>query len=317
MLYGKGEHTYELLDGWAKLPEGFSLLDVAGLSIDSEDRVYVFSRSAHPIMVFDREGNLLSSWGEGLFIRPHGICVGPEGSVYCADDFSHKVTKFAPGGKLLMTLGNGQPSDTGFERFKITSDDKGWNARVGTVKRSGPPFNGPTGVALSASGEIYVSDGTGNARIHKFAPDGTLLFSWGEPGRAPSQFRDPHCVRVDKRERLWVVDRQNYRIQIFNHEGAWIGVRNDVDKRPMDLWIDDEETVYVAEQDRRISIFTSDGELLARWGTEGERKATDLFTNPATIAVDSHGDLYIGETAMSRFGIDRGPRAVQKFARQA
>jgi DNA-binding beta-propeller fold protein YncE len=314
--YGAGGYTYELVDGWAKLPEGFSFLDVAGLFVDSQDRVYVFSRSDHPVAVFDREGNLLTWWGEGFFKRCHNLCAGPDGCVYCADDGNHTVSKFTFEGKLLMTLGNkDQPSDTGYSRLKVTDDDKGWRARVGTVTRSGPPFNAPTGVALSASGEIYVSDGEGNARIHKFAPDGTLLFSWGEPGRAPGQFRTPHSVRVDKQEHLWVVDRQNYRIQIFNHEGAWIGVRNDVSKHPNDVWVDD-EAMYVAEQDRRISIFTIDGKLLTRFGNEGERKATDLFWQTSAIAVDSHGDIYAGDTPMAKFGIDRGPRVLQKFARK-
>lgn len=315
MLYGTGKYTYELVDGWAKYPEGFSFFDVGGLSIDSQDRVYVLSRSAHPVMVFDREGNLLTSWGEGLFKRAHGICVGPDGSIYCTDCGNHTVSKFTPEGKLLLTLGNkDQPSETGY--MKQPDPDES----VATIRRSGPPFNSPTGVALSSSGEIYVSDGYGNARVHKFSPDGTLLLSWGEPGDAPGQFRWPHSVFVDKWERVWVVDRRNDRIQIFNAKGEflsqWTGLRY-----PTGIFIDGEETVYVSEIGRQVNMFTIDGKLLVRWGmsrlvtSQGQDKKTALFLAPHTIAVDSRGDLYVGEVSMTEFGVDRGPRTVQKFAR--
>jgi len=314
MLYGTGKYTYELVDGWAKCPEGFSFFDVCGLSIGSQDRVYVLSRSAHPVMVFDREGNLLTWWGEGLFKRAHGSCVGPGGSVYCTDDGHHTVSKFTPEGKLLMELGNkDQPSDTGF----VHTPGLSLTACLHTIKQGGPPFNSPTGVALSSSGEIYVSDGYGNARVHKFAPDGTLLFSWGEPGDAPGQFRLPHSIWVDKQERVWVCDRENNRIQIFNAQGEFLNQWTDL-SRPTDIFIDNEETVYVSGliSRRGVSIFTIDGKLLARWGSQQEEdKETALFIAPHAIAVDSQGDLYVGEVSGTA-GVDRGPRTVQKFTRR-
>ena len=316
MSYGRGKYTYELVDGWAKCPEGWSFIDACGLSVDSQDRVYVFNRGAHPVMVFDCEGNLLTSWGEGLFKTPHGICVGPDGSVYCTDCGNHTVSKFTPEGKLLLVLGNkGQPSETGFMEHPDPDD------MVASIRRSGPPFNRPTGVALSSSGEIYVSDGYGNARVHKFSPDGTLLLSWGEPGDAPGHFRWPHSVLVDKRERVWVVDRMNDRIQIFNAKGEFLSQWTSL-SYPTGIFIDDEETVYVSEIGRQVNIFTNDGKRLTRWGMtrlvtrQGQDKKTALFLAPHTIAVDSRGDLYVGEVSMAEFGVDRGPRTVQKFARR-
>ncbi len=313
MSYGKGKYTYELVDGWAKCPEGFSFFDVCGLSIDSQDRVYVLSRSAHPVMVFDREGNLLTSWGEGFFKRAHGTCVGPDGAVYCTDDKDHTVRKFTPEGNLLQVLGSkDQPSDTGYVQQPRLAES------LATIRRGGPPFNRPTGVALSSSGEIYVSDGYGNARVHKFTPDGTLLFSWGEPGNALGQFRLPHFIWVDKQERVWVVDRENNRIQIFNAQGEFLSQWTDL-SRPTDIFIDDEETVYVSELSPRrgVSIFTIDGKLLARWSSQQEEdKETALFLAPHAIAVDSRGDLYVGEVSVTYARIDRGPRTVQKFARR-
>jgi DNA-binding beta-propeller fold protein YncE len=312
MLYGTGKYTYELVDGWAKCPEGWSFIDVCGLSIDSQDRVYVFNRGAHPVMVFDREGNLLTWWGEGLFKFAHGICLGPDGSVYCTDADNHTVRKFTPEGKLLMTLGNeGQPSDTGYVRDWL---DFFWS--LTTITKGGPPFNRPTGVALSSSGEIYISDGYGNARVHKFTPDGTLLLSWGEPGHAPNQFRLPHSIWVDRQERVWVPDRENSRIQIFNAQGEFLSQWEDL-FRPTDVFIDDEGIVYVTELCMRMSLFTLNGELLTRWGTEAQQDVeTALFVAPHAIAVDSRGDIYVGEVSMALIGVDRGPRTVQKFARK-
>ncbi len=330
MLHGTGKYTYELVDGWAKCPEGCSFSDVVGLSIDSQDRVYVVNRGAHRVTVFDREGNLLTSWREGLFKSAHGIHIGPDDSIYFTDIEEHTVSKFTPEGKLLMVLGNkDQPSDSGYVPTPGI-------VMIGEVKRGGPPFNGPTDVALSPSGEIYVSDGYGNARIHKFSPDGTLLLSWGEPGDAPGQFRLPHSLCVDKRERVWVTDQENNRIQIFDARGEllkqWIDLQG-----PNHVFIDDEETVYVSEVPlghvsvpSRVSIFTIDGKLLARLGMKNKYgdapgqfrlphsrwKETDLFVCTHTIAMDSHGDLYVGEVSMTYAKIDRGPRTVQKLARR-
>jgi len=311
MPYGAGKYTYELVDGWAKLPEGWSFLDVGGISIDSEDKLYILNRSDHPIMVFDREGNLLNSWGEGFFNRAHGSCIGPDGSLWCTDDRNHIVAKFTPEGKLLMTMGTkGQPSDTGYIR---TFDF--WES-LGRITRGAPPFNRPTGVAVTPSGEIYITDGYGNAKVHKFTPDGTLLFSWGEPGGGPGQFRLPHNIWIDKQARVWITDRENSRIQIFNSRGEFITQWTDV-IRPTGVFIDNEETVYVSELCLRVSIFTIDGKLLVRWGNEGKDKETALFLAPHAIAVDSRGDLYVGEVSMTGAGVDKGSRTVQKFARIA
>jgi sugar lactone lactonase YvrE len=311
MIYGSGKYTYELADGWAKLPEGWNFKDVCGIAIDSQDRVFVLNRSDHPVMVFDRDGNLLKSWAEGLFSRPHGSCIGPDGSIYCADDRNHTVTKFSPEGELLMTLGTkDKPSDTGYREVPDLFE------RISTIERGGPPFNRPTGVALSSSGEIYVSDGYANACVHKFSPDGKLITSWGGPGPAPRQFRLPHSIWVDKRNRVWVVDRENSRLQLFNASGEFLTQWTDL-IRPTDLHIDDEEIVHVSELCKRVSIFTMDGKLLARWGNAGHDVDNPLFAAPHAIAVDSRGDLYVGDVAMTQAKLDRGSRTIQKFTRRS
>jgi hypothetical protein len=153
---------YEADDCWARLPAGWSWPEVAAVATDSKDRVFVFNRGDHPVIIFDRDGSFRGSWGEGLFVRAHGLHIAPDDSVWCTDDSGHTVRKFTPEGTLLLTLGEcGKPSDTG-----ATSVD------FRTILRAGPPFHYPTNVAIAPCGDVYVSDGYGNARIHRFSADG-------------------------------------------------------------------------------------------------------------------------------------------------
>ncbi len=309
MRYGSGKYTYELVDPWAKLPEGESFVDVCGISIDPEDRVYVFNRSKRPMIVFDRDGNEIYSWGENLFKRPHGSCMTPDGHIYLTDDYSHVVYKFSKEGDLLETIGNvDQPSDTG-HRWGLDIFE-----RISSIKRAAGPFNMPTGVALSSTGDIFVSDGYGNARVHRFSPDGKLLLSWGEPGSGKSQFRLPHNIWIDRADRIWIADRENSRVQIFDTEGKFLDQWTDL-IRPTHVYMDKDETVYISELCRRISIFTIDGKLLARWGNENHSLDAPLLVGPHVICVDSQGSLYVGEVAKAFGKVDRGARVIQKFAR--
>ncbi|MFC1937956.1 peptidyl-alpha-hydroxyglycine alpha-amidating lyase family protein [Chloroflexota bacterium] len=323
MLYGEGKYTYEVVEGWAKHPEGWEFQDILDLGIDSKDRVYVLSRGAHPLQIYDPDGNLLDTWDE---VRGHGCTVGPDDCFYLArGPFNpadpHTVSKYSHEGKLLMTLGSGQPSDTGFR--KIGTMD----VSCRTIVRAGTPFCFPTGMAASASGNIYVSDGYGNCRIHKFSPDGKLLLSWGEPGYWPGQFRIPHGIWVDRQEQVYVADRENNRVQVFDAQGKflseWPGLL-----RPAKIFIDDEDVVYVAEYHARMSIFNTDGELLARWGSgwrgfeNDEEQKARLFGLNHGVVVDSKGDLYVGDISWLNLKIDgkpvdRGPKILQKFIRRS
>ncbi len=311
MTYGKGKFQYELVDNWAKLPAGESFFDVGGVCTDPQGRVYVLSRSAYPISVFNRDGSLVTRWGQGHFARAHGSCIGPDGAIWCTDDRNHTVSKFTPEGKLLKTLGTkDQPSDTGYREGGDLFE------RIASITHGGGPFNRPTGVAIAPSGELYISDGYANARIHRFSADGgALISSWGEPGPGPSQFRLPHNLTVDRFNRVWVADRENHRVQIFREDGKFLNQWTDL-FRPTDVRIDAEDIVYVSELCMRVSIFTIDGQPLARWGNEQHAADNRLFMAPHVIAVDPWGDLYVGEVAMTHAKVDRGARTVQKFARK-
>lgn len=300
---------YEAIDRWAKLPAGWRWTEVAAVATDSRDRVFVFNRGEHPLIVFDSDGSFITSWGEGVFARPHGITIGPDDAVYCTDDLDHTVRKFTPDGTLLMTLGtSGIPSDTG-----ATSID------FRTIRHAGAPFYFPTNVALSATGEIYVTDGYGNARVHKFSPDGQLLCSWGEPGTGPGQFRVPHGIAVDRHGTVFVADRENSRIQLFSADGAFLAERTDI-ARPCQIIFDDAGNMFVAElgyrsgmwpgtsppfpdaTGGRVSVFDPHGKLLARWGGGDNPTAPGDFFAPHDICIDSRGDLYVAEVVMSAGG---------------
>src|SRR5262249_34409985 len=152
------------------------------------------------------------------FVRPHGIWIGPDDSVYLTDDNGHAVRKFTIEGKLLLTLEPcGRPSDTGVRDMDYR-----------TIRCGAGPFNLPTNLATSPRGELYVTDGYGNARVHKFSPDGKLLRSWGEPGTGPGQFNLPHGIGIDSQGRVFVADRENSRLQLFSPDGDFLEEWTDV-----------------------------------------------------------------------------------------
>jgi DNA-binding beta-propeller fold protein YncE len=335
---GRAALNYRPLPGWGELPPGWSFVEAVGVATDSRDRVYVFNRGEHPVIVFDADGRFLHSWGEGQFVRPHGIWIGPDDMVYLTDDNGHAVRKFTPDGKLVLTLEPcGRPSDTGVE---------GNDYR--TIRRGAGPFNLPTNLALGRGGEMYVTDGYGNARVHKFSPEGKLLRSWGEPGTGPGQFNLPHGVGVDSGGRVFVADRENSRVQIFSPDGDFLEEWTDV-LRPCEVFLDRDDRAFVAELGRfaglfpfmqrdpqatggRVSVFDRGGKLLARlggqWRPWGEGSAApqppprtplgDFFA-PHDIWVDSQGSIYVGEVTMSAGGnkglVSLDCPSLQKFVR--
>lgn len=307
MQYGSGDHIYKLVDGWANLPADESFLDIGRVCVDKNEDILVLNRSGRPVMVFDTTGERLSFWGEEYFSdRPHGMGLDSDGNIYCTDDGNHTVRKFSPDGDHLMTLGTeNEPSDTGYRHGPDLFE------RIASITNGAGPFNCPTGVTVTDSGEIFVADGYGNARVHKFSAEGELLQSWGEPGPNPGEFRLPHSIHSDSENRIWVTDRENSRIQIFEPNGEFITEWTDL-IRPTDLCIDD-GIVFVSELCRRLSVFTIDGEVLTRWGNEQHAEDDPLFVAPHTVAVDSHGNLYVGEVSYTHANTDRGPRTIQKF----
>ena len=271
MAGSQGGLEYKVVKRWGQGAGGRVFGGVTpAVATDSRDRVYIARRDPPAILVYDSDGNFLTAWGEDLFKNPHSVWFNGQDQMYVADVDDHTVRRLDTEGRVLQTLG--------------TPD---------AVGAPGQPFNRPTWAVEAPWGDIYVADGYGQFRVHRFSADGTLLQSWGEEGTGPGQFALPHGLRVDSRGRVLVLDRENRRMQIFDAEGTYIGEWPDLDG-PNDLYIDSDDKVYMAEGNYRISVFDLDGELLARWGEQGE--APGQFANgPHGLWLDSQGDLYVAE----------------------
>jgi DNA-binding beta-propeller fold protein YncE len=279
-IVGSGAYTYEVHDDWAKLPEGW-VMPAAAVTVDSQDRVYCFNRSPeHPVVVFDRDGSYLSSWGAGVFAFPHTIRVDEHDNLWIVDRDHGQMFYFTRTGTLLRTIGTkGYRSDTGATEVSSSAYTK--------VTHGGGPFNLPTDIAVAPSGEMFITDGYGNARVHKFAADGTHLFSWGEPGDGPGQFRLPHGVWIDRRGRVLVCDRENDRVQVFDQEGKFMHEWPAKLIGPAVFYVDAADVVYIPEHNGGlVSVLTLDGERLAQWGDASFRSCHGIWG-------DSRGDLYV------------------------
>ncbi len=309
---GTGQFRYEALGEWERLPEGMTLVECAGVAVDGDDRVYLLTRNIdNPVVVLDPDGGFVRSFGEGVFTaRPHAISVGPDGFLYFADDGAHTITKWTREGELVLTIGTpGQPS----------------------APFSGEPFNRPTDAAVSAhDGAIFVSDGYGNARIHRYSAAGELETSWGEPGIDPGQFLVPHNLAIDEQDRLYVADRESHRVQVFDREGALLAIWNNI-HRPCGLTVGADGLVYIGELNgfalmqgalgigHRVSIYSREGELHARLGDPEEGEEAGRFIAPHGMAVDSRGDIYVAEVSSTIRGRHLDPprelRSIKKLRR--
>ncbi len=307
---GSGQFEYEAAAGWENLPPGIGWREVAGVITDADDNVYAFSRGDHPMVVFDKDGNFIKSWGEGLFTRAHGISLGPDDTLYCTDDGDHTVRQCTLDGEVLMTIG-------------VPNEPAGLF--------SGEPFNRCTHVATDpANGDLFISDGYGNSRVHKYSADGEHIMSWGSPGTDPGQFNISHNIATDRDGYVYVCDRENHRIQVFDRDGKiediWANVH-----RPCAIYIDEDQRVYVGELGwgmsvnrympnigPRVSIMTTSGKVLERlgngWGLE-----TGQFISPHGIAVDSRKSIYVAEVAHTNISHTETPpddvRAFQKLVK--
>ncbi len=285
-IVGSGKYTYRVNEEWQRPPAGLEIRACA-VSVDSQDRVYCFNRNPeYPIVIFDRDGNFLSSWGAGLFTFPHAIRIVRENGqdvVWLCDEHHQQFQKFTTDGKLLQTIGEkGARSDTGVPADDLSS--QAWRK----VTHGGGPFNLPTDIAFAPDGSMFMTDGYGNARVHKFSPDAKYQFSWGEPGTAPGQFNLPHGVWIDRRGRVLVADRENDRVQVFDQNGKLLSVWSTELIGPAFFYVDDDDVVYIPEHNGgMISILTLDGERLARWGDGPVNRSCH------GIWVDSRSDLYV------------------------
>jgi DNA-binding beta-propeller fold protein YncE len=279
MKVGSNGYTYELVEDFAKLPAGESFGLISRLTTDSKGNLYVFQRKDPPVLVFDSAGKFLRSWGNGQFKRPHGFRIVDD-LVYLTDQTDNVAMVYTLDGKLVKQLGTrGQHSDTGCED---------WH---NLPARAAGPFNHPTEMMPGPSGDLYVTDGYRNTRVHRFSKDGELIQSWGEPGKSgPGEFHLPHSIVISPDGNLYVSDRANSRVQIFTPDGKFIGQWTGMGG-PNDMARDENGIFYLLEQATAtskpsVSVRDARGAVLSRWE----------MPHAHGMGIDSSGNIYVGRT---------------------
>jgi DNA-binding beta-propeller fold protein YncE len=258
---------YKEIAEWGRLPEGQHWAEVAGMAVSDSGTVYALHRADPPIVELDTSGTILRTWGEKLFVKPHGVRVDREGFLWmtdyqAADGRGAQVFKYTQSGRLVMTLGRpggGQGVDE---------------------------FSGPADVAVAANGDIFVADGHGSNRILKFTAQGRFIKAWGGKGSGPGEFSIAHCVVFDSRGRLFVCDPLNHRIQIFDQDGRFLDQWTQFES-PSGLFITADDTLYAVDNCcSKATLIGSaqSGSVRYRLETPGE-----------AVAVGRDGAIYIGE----------------------
>jgi streptogramin lyase len=301
-------NPYRTVENWAKLPEGRTWGSTSAIDIGPDGSIWVAERcSANtcagstlpPILRFDPTGKLLKSFGEGLFVFPHGIFVDKGGNVWITDaqgkdGKGHQVIKFNPEGKVLLTLG-----------------------KAGVAGDGPDTFNQPSDVVVAANGDIFVADGHGgnsNARIVKLTKDGRFIKAWGKKGTPPGEFDTPHALALDSKGRLFVGDRANNRIQIFDQDGKFIAEWAQFG-RPSGIFIDKHDMIYVADSEsnatnhagwkRGIRIGSAKDGSVTAFIPDTEPDPDHHPTSAAEgVAADAGGTVY---------GAEVGPKDLKKY----
>ena len=260
---------YKPVANWPQLPEKLTLGPVSAVATDAEDRVYVFHRGPKPVLIFDRDGKFLRSWGDEHVKMAHGLRIDQGGNIWITDIGNHQVMKFDADGKLLLSLGKkGQPG---------TGPDQ---------------FDRPTDIAFGKDGDFYVSDGYGNSRVLKFSKDGKLIKQWGKKGTGEGEFNLPHTIVVDANGRVIVGDRENNRVQVFDVDGKFLEQWKE-SGAPYGLFLT-KDRVFVADGVANwVRVLDHTGKSLGRWGEKGT--APGQFQLPHMLCVDSKGSVYVTE----------------------
>jgi DNA-binding beta-propeller fold protein YncE len=276
---------HKLVTDWAKLPAGWNFGEVPGVAVDGQDNVWVFHRGKNAVIQFDKSGKVLKHWSDVPVISAHGIKIGPDGAVWLVDVGGHAVMKFNQDGRLQMVIAN--------------------SGRTPGNNESRYAFNRPAGLGFKPDGSVYVADGYGNSRVIEFTAAGEFVRQWGKPGSGPGEFNLVHDVTMDKRGRVYVGDRTNARIQVFDQQGMllekWEGIG-----QPWGLvYSAAEDALYMCDgENNRLVKLSMDGRVVGQLGKFG--KAPGRFDYPHYLAVDSEGSIYVAEIKNWR---------VQKFSR--
>ena len=296
----ENRNQYELENDWPHLPDSFLLGDVTGIDVDTSGNVFIFHRAAREWKVFmpsdpinertilelDKQtGKIINSWGDSIFLMPHGLTVDFNNNIWVTDLGLHQVFKFTHDGQLLMTLGE-----------------------AGVSGSDSLHFNKPTSVAVTANGSIYIADGYGNSRIMKFSPQGKFLFQWGTQGKNEGQFQIPHDLTLDKKGNVYVADRENKRIQVFDSTGKFIQSITDTsfgkiysvetDTAHNVLLATDYVSTLMETKGSDIIVFDSANVIQSRFGKSGGYEGPVCRYH--NVTVDKEGNIYVGDILDNR-----------------
>ena len=268
---------YAPVAGWAELPKDVAFVGVNGIDVDSFGRVYAAGGDENAILVFAPDGKFLRAWGKGTIKEKHQLRIF-NNKVYVADTGLHQMYEFDLNGKLLRSFGTRGKAGLGENEF-----------------------NQPTDIAFGPKGDMFITDGYGNSRVVRLAPDGSFRLTWGKKGDKPGEFVYPHNIVIDKAGLVYVADRGNNRVQIFTPEGRFLRQWTNVGK-PFGLLLTDDGTMFVSDGNpdgpHRILAMDLDGKLLGQFGSTG--KGPGQFDVPHSVAIDAEKNLYVAEVNNKR-----------------
>ncbi len=308
-------NLYRTVENWAKLPNGRTWGQVISVRIDRDGKsIWVAERCGGtscaksdlaPILKFDSSGNLVKSIAAGMIVRPHGLFIDKRGNVWATDGDGeagkgHRVFEFNPDGKVLMTLG-----------------------KAGVAGDGPDTFNRPSNVLVAPNGDIFVADGHGpgsNARIVKFSADGKFIKAWGKQGSEPGEFNNPHSLAMDSKGRLYVADRGNNRVQIFDQDGNFLDQWRQFG-RPSGVFIDKRDLLYVADSESNNSRNPGFHRGI-RIGSVRDGKVTAFIPDPVLVPAEgldpTNGTAAEGvaaDDAGNVYGAEVGPRSLKKYVK--
>jgi sugar lactone lactonase YvrE len=268
-----GAAGYRPVPDWARLPDGMRWGQVTAAAADGDGNLFVFRRAQPPILRLNAQGEFTRGFGEGVIAAAHGLRIDPHGFLWAADVRGHTVYKMDRDGNVLMTLGKKGVSGSGVDTF-----------------------NGPTDVLVTTTGDVFVTDGQFNSRVVHFAADGGFVKAWGTSGSGPGQFKVPHAIAIDSGGRLFIADRDNGRIAIFDQQGRvldeWTAFG-----QPSGLFIDASDRLYVAAIGERSGLITGS----ARTGQVDGFIAIPAkeLNGPHLVTVDARGQVYVADLLAS------------------
>ena len=282
--------NYAVVPDSFSLPAGMTFGGTSGVAINSKGHIFVLHRGPNPLMEFDANGKFVRALGDGLFDRPHGLRIDAQDNIWTTDVRSHVVYKFSPEGRILLVLG--------------VRDTAGEMHSYGHLRL----FNEPNDMAFGSQGEIFVvqGHGRGEPKVVKFDKDGNFIKAWGKKGTGPGEFDIAHSIAIDAQGLVYVADRNNQRIQVFDADGKYLR-ESKHPGTPCGLFIDPNQNLWLAHGHAgRLIKLDLNGNVLGSTGSQG--KGPGQFGEAHFLAVSAQGDVFVADTLNWR---------VQKFVRKS